>query len=399
MSSHGSRYSVGDLNLDRINVTDELTLVGRVVEGRVAFSEFTHSLDTLQQYTGFSNKQMLAMLEEVLYSGKLEPFTPGAGDFLAADINTLTENINARGIRFAGSGERNGISQSQAQLALSTILLTAVPARTTSGLSDAPVLVVDPPAGYPQSLVSPDGEFGFDHVLAGAMGDPDGVPSGLANVAIDLLTNTAGGSDVQLTGNNANTWVGDLVAVVSNSGVRQVFHGGNPEKNDSYEQFEQELGELDRISDVIGATFEVDPGGHNLGAALAEHMAPYGDAFQNKFANYAAEVGLEYNSDGQITNRDEFVESWSPVLTAMSVGFVVPKPALAQMLASPSFQPSDPGTLWLSIPGGQPVLLPPGEFATNEKLQAIVDEGNFEAGIALNRWVDYVETGLTAELQ
>jgi len=369
MQSHGSRYDAGMMQFGRLTTEDKNTLLNRVDQGRVSFGTFANALDTLQRYTDYDNQKMLALVGEALYSDALDPFTPQAGDFDRATLRELTQN-----------GSQNGVSQSQAQLALDTLLLTSVTHRDrATGASRPPALVVDPPADYPNSLIDwPSGDFGIDHILAGAMGDRNGVTDIRAGIAIDNLAGRLGGPHVDLTGNDANTWVGDLVAVVAESGVRSLYETGAPGGEDSAAVYRNEFPAVDQISDILGAPFEVFPDRHNLGAALTEYLEPFGTQFQNKFTHFADSVGVQYNDQGQITNRENFVQAWSPTVSAMAFGFVADR-ADVQALIVPD------------------VPFDGGSAAQTERFQEVLEFGEFQARGVLDRWLDYVEQGLVQE--
>jgi|GEM_PF-5304959 len=392
LRQHGSRYNTSFLRWERLSEADRSELMRRVGVGRVSFGTFANALDTLQRFKGHNNQTMLALLGEALYGNALDFFTPESVRFNKQDLRNVTTSYvtDGRGRRRVSSvTTRNGVSQSQAQLALNTILLTAVTKRDSEGNPYLPALTVDPPAGFDPSLFDgPTGEFGFDHILAGAMGHPRWVPDPGVSEGIRLISGRVGGARpgrqggfrVQLTGQQANTWAGDLAAVVSKMGVENVFDTGRGENDfDVDAVLRQELPATDLSSDIIGSQFSVDPKRHNLGQALTEHLNPNGAAIRNRFARYAQSVGLSFDGDGRITNRARFIEDWSPTIATLAFGFVA---------------------------GGGPsreLLIPdvPFDNASAQRTRhydRVLRLAADRAPAVLDYWLNYVEQGLLQEL-
>jgi hypothetical protein len=299
-------YTVADLHLENMSLGELQALQAYLESGKFPLGDVLQHVDALQRYWGYDNARMISALREIYYADALNAFIWEAG---AVDSSI-----------YAVSGDRSGITQSQAALGVALLLLS----KQGHEYRD-PILTTDFPAGYSDS-----GEFGFDHVISGLDGfahPQTGVHeflvyygTGLPYTVLERITST-----------NAVTWLGDLIATVGmginysreNDGVSG--YGMDQAAQDGY-ALEMPLQDFngDVFALAIVQSGQFNPAGQNLSQVLAQAFDPGGDLASQRYSLFAANVGLAFDPEtGELSaeSRAQFIENYLPIVSAMGVGF------------------------------------------------------------------------------
>jgi hypothetical protein len=369
-----SRYQPDDFRaeLGAMNDADKTRLLGILNKGEVSVQDAATMVDQFQQYYGYDNRAAASAIREAYYPELLDPFIQGAGQ-----VNDSALDLE-RGAQRADPESKSDAALAQAVFKLS---------RQGENYTEEAVGITGKINGESRSI-------GFDHVIAGLDGRMNAQTDGPEGMVVRTGVSALGGNPGEIRSVDAVTWLGDIAGTVQ-IGAQQL---GDPqrvgERMQSRSLFEQilmpgssvnaqklqeQIGPAasagwnkeapleDRLGDVIGAGLQPDPNGHNLGATIASAFDPQSEAFQQRYRNYADDVGLRYDaSTGTVSDADKqaFIDRYAPNVDALGTGL---------------YAKSQPG----------------GAVAFPEVLGATRDL----ARISLDRWVEEIESGLGNEIR
>lgn len=350
---------------------DKSRLLDILNKGEVSVQDAATMVDQFQRYYGGDNRATASALREIYYPEALNRFIEGAGpvDKSAFDL----ENGAQRG---------DAASKSDAALAQAVFKLSS----QGENYTEESIPITGTINGESRSI-------GFDHI-AGLDGRMNTQTGGASNPEVRAGVSALGGDPTQIRSVDAVTWLGDAAATVqigaeqlsdpqrvgeriqSRSLLERIV---NPTGSINAEKLREQTAPAaaagwdkeapleDRLGDVIGVGLQPDPNGHNLGATIASAFDPQSEAFQQRYRNYADDVGLRYDAGtGTVSDADKqaFIDRYAPNVDALGTGLY----ALGQP--------------------GAPFAFPEVQGATRDL-----------ARINLDRWVEEIEAGLGNEIR
>ncbi len=369
-----SRYQPNDFRaeLGAMDSADKSRLLDILNRGEVSVQEAATMVDQFQRYHGGDNRATASALREVYYPDGLDRFIEGAPP---VDKSVLDLERSAR------RGDAAG--KSDAALAQAVFKLS----RQGENYTEESVAITGTINGESRSV-------GFDHIIAGLDGRMNAQAGGSTDFGVRAGVPVLGGDPGAIRSVDAVTWLGDAAATVQ-IGAQQLSDpqrvGERMQSRSLLEQFlnpgssvnagklQEQIGPAasagwdkeapfeDRLGDIIGLGLQPDPNGHNLGATIASAFDPQSEAFQQRYRNFADDVGLRYDAGtGTVSEADKqaFIDRHAANVDALGTALY----GLAQ---------------------------PGAPFAFPEVLGATRDL----ARINLDRWVEEVEAGLSSEIR
>jgi hypothetical protein len=293
-------YTVEELPLDQLSEDGVQTITNYLGMGDnpqdFTLNEAMQQIDTLQQYWGMSNQEMITYLRETYYPVILDPFIHGA-DEIDRDM-------------FVINGNQNDIGEEYAALAYTLLQLSAVPGGFVD--EDSEELEYNQPL---TPILIEGADQGFDHMIAGLDGHFNPIVDYVddPNMVDPLKVFGIWKGDIESV--PAVTYLGDLGGVVT-------FRLQQKDLNSAYDL---SMPKQDFEGDVM-ATVIINSGlleNQDLSLADVFEIAydPEGKIFPNRFNLFADAIELQVDPDtGDILNSEKFIEDNCKFVKAFGIG-------------------------------------------------------------------------------